>query len=159
MKNRKFIYTLLFAAVVIWSLIFYKLIFHSKKNPSTEILQDNKIIYSEKDFIEDTFELLLNYQDPFLKNKPLISHNEKVLVEPEVAFTKLKKIEPLIWPVIYLKGTITNTEDATCMLSISNKILVLKKEEEYMGLKIEHIWKDSVQFSYKEQRKTFLNEN
>jgi type II secretory pathway component PulC len=147
---------LIFAVLVVWGLIIFKIISHFNNQGNGEII-DNRAINLSTNQKTDTFNLLLNYPDPFLYtlriennqshsgSKSKLSSSPKVIKEP-------KPVLPI--PVIKYFGLITNkkTQKLVAIINIAGKQYLAKQGETFNGVSVLKMFNDSILINYDQQR-------
>ena len=68
MKNQKAVYLLLPVVLIVWGAIFYKIYFGIKGNDLQRTFKVPEKVVQEKSREIETYNLSLNYRDPFLKS-------------------------------------------------------------------------------------------
>lgn len=160
MVRRNLNIALIILVVIIYSGLFFRL-FQPTTNSVEEVPSDLSFDRKIENTITkpDTFELHLNKRDPFL-DKMKTSYKAEASA-PRVL--KKKTINnvisiPLIWPdVQYLGFLLSKNETKTVVLRIDKLIVRLNKGEEASGIKLQRIFKDSVEITMKNQRKIIKN--
>ena len=153
MKN-KGTYILVPLVIIIWAVIGYRLFkylnadkveIHEAKKAELHILQQN--------FTPDTFSILANYRDPFLNvnNTPARVHKTVGPLSKPV----VKSDKP--WPAIAYHGLIKNDalNRAYAMISINNKLKNLAVNDEFDGVQVINMNRDSICVSFNMERRTF----
>lgn len=162
MKGKKNIYFLLPLALLIWGVIGYKVwegikrkdIISSKPSSMLESTSNSKI---------DTFDILDNYPDPFLK----YGFNRKQERRPESIVSNnnssLKKNDPRTvnqiktWPDIIFLGSMKNrsSKRELAFLKINGADYSLKTGEKIENIKLIAILKDSIIVEYQKVKRGF----
>lgn len=84
MKNKKLKYVLIPLVIIVWGLIFYKVFSYSNDDEPILVVSQNTNIKTEVIQEKDSFELSLQYADPFLKkNKAIRSRDYPASVQSE----------------------------------------------------------------------------
>lgn len=151
MKNKKFLYILLPAVLVIWGSIFYKIYTSVKGTDIPESLASMKNMKEEPQEKEDTFSLLLNYRDPFLGKHGGVVNRPAIKASDEK--TKVQKIQ---WPNIIYHGFIKNksTKKVLALLEINGRESNIAAGNTIEGVSVKKIFKDSIIVAFKGEKKT-----
>lgn len=158
MKNKKVIYVLIPLVIVVWGFIGYR-IFVLLKQKDTSSFQHHpeKLQPQEKEII-DTFYLIADYPDPFLKsntgyrtNKTSKSRNSQ---------KKNQKKKNIRWPNIEYKGLIKNqkTEKIVINIKINNKNMLMSEGEEMEQVMLLKIFNDSIITEFFTEKRTILKQ-
>lgn len=160
MKNKKLIYILLPAAVLIWGLILGKIIVRIRQ-PAKEFQMHKSPIQPGTDILSrDTITLIADYRDPFLGDGNIQVKPNRKVVEPKDRAFKLQK-EPtrsVQWPEINYKGTITNNRDDqhTGLVRIEDADFLIHKGDMIKEIFFVEIYPDSVKAVYQNESKTIM---
>jgi hypothetical protein len=154
MKNKKLIYVLLPATILIWGFAFmriYNYIFPGKPEEiaAQQINSDNV-----QEYITDTFSININYRDPFLGKSKQIITKEKPLVQiKQTNIVPVKK--DASWPVIHYTGMIKNQKSSKqlAMLQINGTSSIMRAGEVNENVKLNRIFKDSVEIIFEKQKR------
>ncbi len=154
MKNKKSIYILLPLVLVVWATILYKIFSNFNDNdepglPNYHLQSKSK----KKIFVKDTFELLLNYPDPFLKKAPKTTSSSQSYNNIKKRLIGKHKIN---WPNIKYHGRIKNsvTKAEKINIRINQKMYLMKPYEKKADVKLLKIYNDSIIITYKNEIKT-----
>ena len=149
MNNKKAIYILLPCVFILWAFIAFKVYNHVKP---TEVIAD-KISYQEIKFdnkIEkETFNLKLNYKDPFLNVKWTSAVTDKAKGEKKKA-----KVRNWSWPDIVYRGCIINHKKTVGLLQISTRDYLVREGTDINGFLIQKIDQDSLRIEREGEFKT-----
>jgi hypothetical protein len=109
----------------------------------------------------DSFELNLNYKDPFLKGiKYTPSKIPQVPVAQQKNIAKASKntVPKKPWPRLIYKGTIKNKTTSTliAILEINKVEALLKEGEEYQQIQVLDITSDSIYTAFGDEKKYIL---
>lgn len=168
MKNKKLLYILLPLALIVWGVIIYK-ITESLKAPAENKLKASTLnIHKRNDVqVPDTFQLLLNYTDPFLSSLA-IQKKEIFSVSPSkhpVSYIPMHKAAPtkasviqVEWPQVLYTGLIENRikKARVAMLRIGEAEHLISEGQTYEGVTLMKIYGDSLKIMYKKEEK-FIN--
>jgi hypothetical protein len=163
MKNKKLMYILLPLAIIIWGLIIYKIISNYTGDDDTGIVSNNNKTNALPVNIADTFSLILNYPDPFLKGEVQVTNYTKT-VQPQVNYNKTrttgktKEIKKVNWPLIVYGGIIKNkANNKTCsIIKINNIEYIMSVGDVCKDVKLIKTYKDSVLVMYDNAIKTIV---
>ncbi len=162
MRNKKLTYILIPVVILLWGYIFYK-IFWGARNTNEyvnyrQIKADTLTIKPE----EFEYDLLVNYTDPFLKNRTVkrdaIKKQNEQTNQSRRVNTRRRRTQATRWPNIKYGGIITNesSEKITILVEIDNSKCLMNIGEERKGVIIMHYYPDSIIVKYKEEEKTIL---
>jgi hypothetical protein len=161
MKNKKMLYYLIPLNLIVWSLAVYRIFsFGSDEQPSfthTPL----QTLHVKSPMLSDTFDLILNYPDPFLKktgkktlgqSKPKTQAAAQKNISDKASAIK-NGIKPTIQPVIIYRGMVKNrkTGNTIALLHIEGSELSLQKGEIHNKIKILQIHTDSVKLEWNKQ--------
>ncbi len=153
MKNKKNIYFLLLAVLVIWGVLGYRIYTSLSPNSTTEV---DKLSVSEfkPQKLEDarTFSITANYRDPFLG---LIM--KKKVVKPYVKRPIKNKVEEKPFPTIVYKGLVSASgkKEQVFLISINGQQHFFKKNAVKNEVKLIKGSSNEVILQYYGKRKTF----
>ncbi|MEZ5199165.1 MAG: hypothetical protein R2764_23120 [Bacteroidales bacterium] len=127
MKNKKVLYILLPAVFIVWGYIAFKIFGHLYRNDSVPFTQGEIKTVAKKNSIPDTFSLINNYPDPFLKRR--IKKNNTVSKRVKKTIYDTKKI---VWPVIKYTGRMENqhTKKSLVSITVNGKECIFKTGEQ-----------------------------
>jgi type II secretory pathway component PulC len=160
-KNKKATYFLLPIAAIIWGLIIYKIFV-------PETVEENNFsmpaIAKSKESTKmriDTFDLQLNYQDPFLKNvkNAAVSNPNNQAGKEQEQKTKAKTEEkPVVFPEIIYEGIVKHISrgKALVIVNINGKSQFLQTGDSFENIKLIEVHNDSIVVKYEKQNKTIL---
>jgi len=172
MKNKKLLYLLLPLTAMVWGLVIYK-VMQSLEIPEEKMADNSAKISSVENNSPkpDTFNLLLNYRDPFLANRPPAKRNAEASFIINKATPSLTSfIKPtenastnstanssttILWPSIEYQGLIENSQNRrkVAMIHINNDIYLLPEGHSASGIKLTKILPDSIQVEFNKQKK------
>jgi hypothetical protein len=165
MKNKKLTYILLPLVILIWGAIVYKVLANYFENDSSSLNSKNDDITSVKISKTDTFSLMLNYSDPFLKEGvsvstlPVPDYSQSKPVKQIAATVKEKKDNTIVtWPAIIYSGLIKNKlSNKTCsIIKINGAEHLMNVGDTYNDVTLIKIFKDSAIVQYKNIKKTIF---
>ncbi len=154
MKNKKLIYILLPLALFVWGMIVYKIFFQTNTPEEHITFMPNTMVKKNDAVLPDTFELKLNYTDPFLKNEKRVI-STKAQTAPKVVEAKPKKsAETINFPAIKFDGFIKKQENELAIVSINGSSHFMKTGETAKEIKLIRIYSDSIIVSFQNQKRT-----
>lgn len=160
MKNKKLIYVLLPAAVIIWGLILAKIIVRIRR-PDMNIQMYQSVIQPAADTIRrDTIILIADYRDPFLGDGSTQVKPGRNVIEPKDKAFKLRK-EPdqsIQWPEIIYNGAITNNRDDrhTGFIRMDGTEFLIHNGDKIEDILFVEIYQDSIKAKYQYESKTIM---
>lgn len=159
MKNKKLLYVLIPAVLLVWGIIIYKIVAPASLEENTTGLQNIQFASnSTTEILSDTFSINPNYRDPFLSKevkKSIPSENKvsNVVAAPAV----IKKItEPSIkWPALIYSGLIKNQKSnkQLVLISINGQSSSIKIGEVINGIELMKVFKDSIEVKFGNEKK------
>ncbi|MBC7487999.1 MAG: hypothetical protein H7282_14755 [Cytophagaceae bacterium] len=160
MKNKKLMYALLVVSALVWGWVFVKIftVVFKQENTSVPIAKAKR--KSEHIEQKDTFELLANYGDPFIKRRRITSSYEygvsnstvntgQVIKKKQVA--KPVKEEKIIdWSFINYKGRIIrkSTGKTLSLINIGGGDYSLEDGKEVQQVLLVKSYPDSIQVKF-----------
>lgn len=169
MKNKKLAYILLPVVIFVWGAIAYNIISYYFDDKSTENMLSTNAIKKNPDAKLDTFSLLLNYPDPFLKAEaayyePVIASTESP-VKPSIPNRNTApkrninniKSTPISWPAITYCGIIKNKKsNKTCsIIKINGKEYIMSIGDTRSDVTLLKLYSDSAVVTFQQHNKTF----
>lgn len=166
MKNKKSIYILLPAVLVIWILIVIRVI--NYQNPDNETFYIKTTASFQDSVVKKLptdYKLMVNYADPFLKQISPLTFGTSHLQDNNIISTSRQNLkeqkdssEPVIQknknqlPDIQFFGTIINlnndTQTALCAINKESRLFSLNTSIDSINLIT--IWRDSILVTYKD---------
>jgi hypothetical protein len=159
--KKKVIYILLPIVLMVWGTIIYR-IFNTVNQKNTNVT--NTIAIANTDFSNDldTFSINPFYNDPFLRKKQIAE-----TIHTQTAFAKPIKVEELVkkndsdtdnnkqWPSIIYHGRVKNIESQQqfAIIQINGQSVFMKTGDSESDLKLLKITDDSVEVSFKNNKK------
>ena len=143
MKNRKSLYILVPLVVVVWGLLFWKVFWSSSTSP-VEVKPTRFLEKSARfDGKEEDRVLILNYQDPFLKEQRTVRDAVPV-TSPEPLRQRLNRVP--MWPEIYYFGLVKNRSEtgSLALLEINGRRCFVREGETVDVVKCLAIHADSI---------------
>lgn len=164
MKNKKSIYLLVTLVVIIWGLIVMRIIRLSHKEPVYKSTNKAVDIIEKYDLARDTFVLLADYPDPFLKNivkntSRSIQGSKTAVVSRPKDIARKEKLEipkTINWPTIQYGGLIHNNKlnKTTGLLIINGNPNIMEQGNTYEDLTLERLYNDSCIILFNNEHKT-----
>jgi len=163
MKNKKYTYILFPLVIIVWGAIVYKGIAYYLENDSSSGVDKIEELTTLKINQADTFSLLLNYADPFLKESvselpvPVYENSPTLSVKKSTVIVKEKKDNtPITWPTILYCGIFKNKQnDKICsIIKINGTEHLMKVGDTYSDVSLIKLYKDSAIVQYKNIKKT-----
>ncbi len=156
MKNKKTAWILLPAVLSIWGFLGWK--FYMAMNDSAPLkVSDNTLVVPEEDqVVPDTYQLLLDYPDPFLAtSKPTPKKSSSI--NSQTPKQVIPKTEPVaaVWPEIRYAGLVKSPKDGKMVgfLSVNGTSHFVKNQDVIGELQVLKIWNDSAKVGFgKEMR-------
>jgi hypothetical protein len=157
MKNKKLLYILLPAVILIWGMIIYRVLNGSKSEmPATgDVLKNNTSVIGVSD---DSFSLSAAYPDPFraepVKHSVLAAGSSVPLKQP----AKEKKTLPPVnasWPQVTYNGVIKNQQSKKelAMVQVNGQSSFMKAGDVTNDVQLLKIFRDSIQVQYGKEKK------
>ncbi|MDA8956639.1 hypothetical protein N9H19_03375 [Flavobacteriales bacterium] len=150
MKKKKNIYFLLMSTFIIWFIIAYKFWVISENN-NLKLKENQPILIEEKTKKDNR--LILNYQDPFLKQ---YINEEKKNLKIHTEKKEQKKEQKIIWPKIFYKGLINNSSKKVALFNFNGKDITLQEGQEFHNVKCLTILPKKAIFIYSKEKKEVL---
>jgi hypothetical protein len=168
MRNKKLLYLLLPITAIVWGLVIYK-IMQSLDTTGEENYDIAEIKPIETiNVVPDTFNLLLNYRDPFLAYRPTVRRNVSAtftmnkadlsisnFIKPPEKAASVSTTATNPWPVIEYHGLIENSQNKSkvAMIHIDNAVHLMLEGHTTSGIKLTKILPDSIQVEFNKQKK------
>jgi len=159
MKNKKVQVVLIIVVLLIWGTILYKFLFYNDDEQKSEIVFRNEKEKENTNIIPDTFNLLCNYNDPFLSGV-VFHENITESADDKESETKLPEIKnvikPVVWPELKYCGLIQNikSESKTGLLKINKKEYVIYENFIVKDIVVVKVYNDSIILKLEEEIKT-----
>ena len=156
MKNKKIIYVLLPLTLIIWGMIVYKIFFNTDTQEESSSFVQSKRVKNSAVTSTDTFTLLLNYTDPFLKQERRVTPNNGSTTKKTTEPKPQKNTEVLNWPIVKYGGLVkqVNKENELAIVSINGSSTFMKTGETVNDIKLIRIYNDSIIVSFQTQKRT-----
>jgi hypothetical protein len=160
MKNKSVTYVLIGVVVLIWGVIFYRII-HAATEDSSEgsTAPTRPLVSNNVQEVEDTFELIAHYRDPFLGKTTFYSNDDQ-----RAGLTRKKKTSaaktilptPAIdWSFIAYLGTIRNKQlkKEVGILRINGNETIVGVNDRVGDVTVLKITRDSATITFQNVRK------
>ncbi len=161
MQNKKALYLLIPAVIIIWGIIAYKIIIGLNSDDNImpadfSTKQTNKV----RQETSNNYTLIASYRDPFLgivqKTTSVINHDtiKRNIIKP------IQKTEILFPNIVFfgcIKNKMSNKEFA--IIKVDGKERTMGIGESEQGIEIKKIYKDSIVISFNNVLKTIKNEH
>ncbi len=151
MKGNKGVYILLPVVAVVWGLIAYRVVkYVGPGNTEIDPLPVTEVKFEHEKFEGDTFSILANYVDPFLRIEKQYQISLDDLTNRDTVRSASMKISYQKLPVLLYKGCIRNkkTGKVIAIITVNKTTKNLASEDTFEGLKIIQINSDSVKIRY-----------
>lgn len=151
MKNKKNIYILLPLVLFVWGAVLYQVFSFTKSDEVTSIDNPEFNIKPLKISQRKSFDININYRDPFLGKMYAAQTASKTKANPSRTKKEVKPKETLVWPTILYKGLISDTKEKSkiFMLVIDNKNYYMKIGDTENEILLKSGDKESVYVKYK----------
>jgi hypothetical protein len=157
-KNKKLMYALLLASALVWGWVFIKIFNVIFKSEEAPLLSENKKLSIGVFEKKDTFQLLVNYKDPFLKTKSRqltagynYSSGLSVATHAHLRAKKssveiIKEEKTIDWSFIKYKGRITrqSTGKVVSLINIGGGDYSLEDGKEMQQVMLLKSYPDSI---------------
>jgi len=154
-KDKRVLFVLIIAVVVIWGLIGYKLVVGDfDESIITATIPKDKNIAGELEV--ESYQLLNNYRDPFQAQRVNYSgRRNSVEKNSNQKVSGQKKSTLADWPTITFGGLIKrkNSKEKVALLKVNASDHLMRMNEEVEGIKVLKIEKDSIQVIYRGEKK------
>ncbi len=166
MKNKKSLYILVPAVLIVWALIIYKILdfTQSPEIYNNQLLPIDTTQLDSNDTMEIPF--IGDYRDPFLGRGKVIksvidnkkaNQNRNIKNKP-VSYKKQAPIVKYInWPKIDYNGMILSkeTNEKLALINLNRKNYLMQINHEIKGCKLLEIYEDSIKLKYQDVEKMF----
>ncbi|MCU0436184.1 MAG: hypothetical protein MUC87_22195 [Bacteroidia bacterium] len=151
MKNKRTTYLLMAVVAAIWGLIGWKIWKGLQGDDDFNVEPEPVLSAKKKNALSDSFQLILNYRDPFLDKpaaavpSPPISTNTL----PKQTLVTAPKPEPVTanWPEIRYGGLVKRTgqEKSAGFVSVNGSSEIVLPGQKIGEIIITRLWRDSVE--------------
>lgn len=148
MKNKKNIYFLLPAVLLIWGFLGYRIFSPVQTNTTHTNLAITDIVFKPNAFKESApFTIKANYRDPFL--------GTTAAIKPKVTF-KPQQLSKLPFPQVIYKGVVSSSNrQEVFIVNIDGKQYFFKKYQTHQGVKLISSNSKSITLKFQGQQQTF----
>lgn len=143
MTNKKSIYVLLPAALLLWVYIGWQVYQQVKEPDLVEATFMPTIKRAEEKEKPLPFVLAFNYKDPFLRTVSK-RHSTGEDLERKKGKPVVNNRRRISWPNMTYRGWIENHKKTIGLLQINNKQHLVDEGQEYDGIYIEKLYQDSI---------------
>jgi hypothetical protein len=151
MKNKKMLYILIPATLVVWGLIIYKIMSGLDKDENKAAKPQLSAAVTNET-VSDTFSINPTYRDPFLGKtiKPVTVSTSPV---KQVAVPVVRP--QLQWPAIVYSGTIANKnlKKEMVLIQINGQEYMMRQGEKVNDVELFKIYKDSIEVHFSKEKK------
>jgi len=160
-KNKQTTYLLICAVLLVWGIIVYRVFFNQVEEERAGIIASGKTNpepYDKYLVTNDTFQLALDYRDPFLGKAVNVVSTEKNSM-PNQVFPAIPTPKPIAsalhWETIRYSGYITNpvTKKMVAILTVNGIERMTAEGESFQGVKLLKNKKDSILVSWMGKQK------
>jgi hypothetical protein len=138
----------------VWGMIVYKVFFRTNAPEDPVAFVPNKTIKKSAATLPDTFELYLNYADPFLKNEKRVIPTNPPATKKAVGAKPRKSVVTVNFPAVKYDGLIKKQENELAIVSINGSSHFMKTGETANEVKLIRICNDSIIVSFQNQKRT-----
>lgn len=151
MKNKKNIYILLPLVLFVWGAVLYQVFSFTKSDEVTSTDNTEFNIKPLKISQRKSFDINVNYRDPFLGKMYAENTDSKAKGNSPKAAKVSKPKEVLVWPTILYKGMISDSKEKNkiFMLVIDNKNYYMKIGDTENEILLKSGDKESIYVKYK----------
>ena len=158
MKRSSLKYILIVFVIIVWGIVFYKVI---KVIRGSEITANHNIVFTKSDSTHrtvDTFSIIANYPDPFLRRSIAQAtsekkgiNKEKKVKSPVDAQKKMPSFKN--WPNIIYAGLVSNPggNKSTVLITINGAGNIMKKGDVTNEIEVIAITRDSVKLRFQSE--------
>lgn len=163
MKNRKTAWILLPGVLLIWGFLGWKLYAAINSNDEvTAVASDTLPVNQVQAAVPDTYQLLLDYPDPFLGSKLPTSTNYRTSDKHSTTSPKETPHIPEItvaasWPDVAYSGLVFSQSEGKMLgfLTIDGKSNFVQNGDVIGEVVVKKLWKDSVSITWNKQTRVF----
>ena len=164
MKNKSVTYLLIGVVLFIWGLVFYRF-FNATQEEETFTPSGHSIALKREkvSIASDTFELILDYRDPFLGktqvSQTIVKSNRTRITKQKISEPKVI-LPPIDWSFIAYKGAITNklSKKEIGIFRINNEDAMMSANDRKADVLILKVTRDSALILYKGIKKGIFKE-
>jgi hypothetical protein len=152
MKNKKMLYILVPAVILIWGAVIFSILSHVGGSGANYKPQNMQMQTRALDIDSNKYQLLANYRDPFHAGIRTTSIDNDMLQKND----KQKTEKSINWPQITYYGLIINNKKPVALLKVNNSNLLMHEGEEKENLTLKKLYPDSIILNYQKNKKTFF---
>lgn len=141
-------------ALVVWGMIIYKIFFWTNAPQELIAFVPNTPVKKSTVTLSDTFELKLNYPDPFLKNEKRRFSTNVQTTKKTTATNPKKPAETVNFPALKYNGLIKKQENELAIITINGSSHFMKTGETANEVKLIRIYNDSIIVSFQNKKRT-----
>ncbi|MCR9155550.1 MAG: hypothetical protein NXI09_15705 [Bacteroidetes bacterium] len=153
--NKKSLYLLLPAVLLVWGLIVVRTIGVFIEPPVKEFRNDFNQVITTLPIDSNLYVLNLNYPNPF-KSQSIVPQNQSKS-KSKTSSLKVKKVvfkkSPVIWPKLAYQGQLRRKDQTLCLIDVNDQIHFFSVGQTLQGIKLLKSFTDSVHLEYKRERK------
>ena len=168
MNKKKLNYILLPLVLLIWGWVIYTVVSGFSNDNEGYVLQSSLPTVQMEEMTQDTFVLLANYRDPFLKRtytnyssgSSTTNNNPKKQTNNKKAETEKPKKKPVDFSFIRYGGRVKNqkTGKHVGMLNVNGRDFLVNEGEMVGQVKLIQLLEDSIKVSY-QNNYAFIKKN
>lgn len=158
MKNKKLLYVLIPAVLLLWGVIIYKIFNVVNGSKSEEVYKSSFIENSDDENLIDTFSIHPNYRDPFLgkivkKSSP--SENKVPNINPNPIAQKKATPTSTVWPTLVYSGLIKNQKSnkTLALVQINGQAHIMKIADIEAEVELTKIFRDSIEVKFQKEKR------
>jgi hypothetical protein len=157
MKNKKMLYILIPATLVVWGLIIYRII--GGMGPSdAPVFQQAAVPVAIAEAEKDTFSIHPTYRDPFLGKRSVPAEQaqtHETTVKPATPPPAPVVKTPTPWPTIQYSGTIKNqaSNKERVLLQVNGQDFMAQAGETVNGVLVYKVYRDSIEVHFLNEKK------
>jgi len=154
MKNKKMLYVLVPAVILIWGAVVFSIFSHIH-NPDTSFEHYSSPAYSKVSESDSSkYQLIANYRDPF--NAGMKNSSEDEISEQE-KLNKIQKMNQQVnWPNIEFLGKISHNKKWVVLLKVNNSNILMQEGDEKLNIKLLKMYNDSVLLNFQKDKRVFV---
>ncbi len=161
MKSNKSTYILIAIAVVVWSLIIFRVIHFTNSEENVITKKPNRNVDSQTDDRAFEYKLILEYEDPFLKqltSNRITDNRAKVAIEKKTIKRKeivaALKEDGIKKPEISYMGMMQNKakrKSIVALVIIDKNNHIMEEGSKIKDILLSKVWKDSIQINWNKE--------
>jgi hypothetical protein len=142
MNNKKTIYILLPLVLILWGYIIYRVVDQAKPEIDLSNSELPRLQVNSNQNEQESYQLLLDYQDPFLKTA--IANNQNAEKEQAEAQVRRRGLHAWNWPNFTYNGSIQNHKKVVGLLQMNSSNLLVQEGKVYQEFKVFKLFPDSI---------------